>query len=228
MQSKSMACALFLLSTSSALTFAAHAAEQTSDPLRFVPTPPPAGTYTQDKAHSSLILRVSHLGFSNFTARFTRFDIQLQLDPARLSQSQVAVRIDPTSIETDNAPTGFLDMLRGPQWLDAAQFPELTFRSTRVDSTGPGSLRIQGELTLHGVTRPVVLSGSFNGGYAGHPMDPHARVGFSAQGTLKRSDYGVSFAIPAPGSHFGVGDEIHVSIETELSGPAWAGEHPAQ
>jgi polyisoprenoid-binding protein YceI len=87
-------------------------------------------------------------------------------------------------------------------------------RSDAVESTS--------DPTLHGVTRPVVLTGSFNGGYAGHPMDPHARAGFSAHGTIKRSEYGVSFGVPAPGTHFGVGDDIDVSIETELSGPPLA------
>jgi polyisoprenoid-binding protein YceI len=219
MQSKSMACALLLLGTSLAFSQRGYAIEPTSDPMKFVPAPAPPGAYTQDRAHSSLVLRVDHLGFSNFTARFTHFDIQLQLNPAHLNESRVTVKIDPNSLESDNAPAGFLDMLRGSQWLDTKQFPELTFRSTRVELKGQNALTIHGELTLHGVTRPVVLTGSFNGGYAGHPMDPHARAGFSAHGSIKRSEYGVSFGVPAPGSHFGVGDDIDVSIETELSGP---------
>jgi polyisoprenoid-binding protein YceI len=88
-----------------------------------------------------------------------------------------------------------------------------------VEVTGANSFRIHGRLTLHGVTKPVVLEAKYNGGYAGHPYDPQARVGFSAQGTLKRSDFGVSFGLPAPGSSFGVGDEITVILESEFTGP---------
>ena len=94
------------------------------------------------------------------------------------------------------------------EWLDADRFPELTFRSQSVELIGANSFRIHGQLTLHGVTRPMVLEAKYNGGYAGHPYEPQARVGFSAQGSFKRSDFGVSYGIPDPGSSFGVGDEI--------------------
>jgi polyisoprenoid-binding protein YceI len=69
------------------------------------------------------------------------------------------------------------------------------------------------------VTRPVALDATYNGGYAGHPMDPHARIGFSARGALRRSEFGIAAGIPAPGSLMGVGDEIEVIIEAEFSGP---------
>ncbi|CAN5444608.1 hypothetical protein BH10PSE4_BH10PSE4_28110 [soil metagenome] len=101
------------------------------------------------------------------------------------------------------------------------KYPAITFRSTQVVVTGPNTAKITGDLTLHGVTKPVVLEASFNGGYAGFEMDPHARVGFSAHGVFKRSDFGMGFGVPAPGSTMGVGDEVDVRIETEFSGPAW-------
>lgn len=84
-------------------------------------------------------------------------------------------------------------------------------------------MEISGTLDLHGVTRPIVLTGTFNGGYAGMPnMDPHARVGFSAHGSFKRSDFGMTAYVPAPGTTMGVGDLIDVSIEAEFTGPALA------
>src|ERR1700721_4811632 len=74
---------------------------------------------------------------------------------------------------------------------------------------------------LRGVTRPLMLTAIFNGGYAGMPnMDPHARVGFSAHGLFKRSDFGVAFGVPAAGTTMGVGDLIDFSIEAEFTGPA--------
>jgi polyisoprenoid-binding protein YceI len=183
----------------------------------------PAGSYTLDKPHASLIFRVNHLGFSHWTARFTRFDAKLQFDPAKPATAGVTVTIDPASITPDNPPPGFVASLRGAQWLNAGQFPQITYRSTRAEPVGQNAMRIFGDLTLHGTTHPVVLDATYNGGYIGHPMDPHARIGFSAHGTLKRSDFGIAFGIPQPGSTMGVGDTVEFSIEAEFSGPAWAG-----
>lgn len=182
----------------------------------------PAGEYTLDKSHASLLFRVDHLGFSNYTARFKRFDARLTLDPANLAQASVAATVDATSIETDfpdPATLDFNEQLRGEQWLHTAQFPQMTFRSTSVELTGPAAMRIHGDLTLRGVVRPIVLEATFNGGYSGHPMDPNARAGFSAHGTLRRSEFGMGLGVPPPGSRFGVGDEVEVIIEAEFSGP---------
>jgi polyisoprenoid-binding protein YceI len=184
--------------------------------------PVPAGAYTLDKAHTSLVFRVSHMTFSNFTGRFTNVAAKLDFDPVHLANSRVSVTIDPRSISSDNAPAGFLEMLSGKDWLDAPDFPQMTFRSKSIEVTSANTFRISGELTLHGVTKPVTLDASYNGGYAGNPMDPHARIGFSARGKFKRSDFGVSIGIPAPGSNMGVGDEVEVVLESEFNGPPLA------
>jgi polyisoprenoid-binding protein YceI len=181
--------------------------------------PVPKGAYAIDKAHTSLIFRVSHLGFSTYTGRFTRVDAELQFSPADIAASRVNVNIDPRSIEADNTPAGFLQSLAGNDWLDADRFPQMKFESRSVEMTGTTSFRIRGELTMHGVTRPIVLDARYNGGYAGHTYEPHARIGFSAQGSFKRSDFGVSYGLPAPGTSFGVGDEVTVLLESEFTGP---------
>jgi polyisoprenoid-binding protein YceI len=181
---------------------------------------PPAGVYKIDKAHASLVLRVSHMGFSTYTTRFSRFDSDLTLDPKNLSASKVLTTIDATSLEMDAAPQMCLDIVKGPQMLDTAKFRDIVFKSEEVRMTGAKTMEIAGTLTLHGVTRPMVLVATYNGGYAGMPnMDPQARVGFSAHGSLKRSDFGISFGVPAPGTTVGVGDVIDVSIEAEFTGP---------
>lgn len=185
--------------------------------------PIPAGSYTLDKPHASLIFKVNHLGFSHWTARFTRFDAQLQFDPAKPAADQVTVSIDPVSITPDNPPPGFVASLQSAQWLGAEQFPQIAYKSRHVEAVGKNGLRIAGDMTMHGVTKPVVLDATFNGGYIGHPMDPHARIGFSAHGTLKRSEFGIAFGVPQPGSTLGVGDNVDFTIEAEFSGPAWAG-----
>jgi polyisoprenoid-binding protein YceI len=210
----------FALAT--ALVLAATAPLALADVAPPSTAPVPKGAYTLDKAHTSFIFRVNHLGFSSFTGRFTRLDVRLETDPSKLTASSLNVTIDPTSIETDNAPDGFLDMLRGKGWLETADYPELKFRSTRVEVTAANQVRVHGELTFHGVTKPIVLDAKYNGGYAGHPMEPQARIGFSVTGKFKRSDFGVTVGIPPAGSIMGVSDEVQIVLETELTGPALA------
>jgi polyisoprenoid-binding protein YceI len=182
--------------------------------------PVPAGAYKVDKLHTSLTFRVSHLGFSSWTARFTDVDANLKFDPTRIGASSVNVSVDPRSIEADNVPDSFLKTLAGEGWLDAAKYPQLTFVSKSVEVTGKNTFRLNGELTVHGVTKPVTLEARYNGGYASHPYEPNARIGFSATGSFKRSDFGVSAGLPAPGTTFGVGDEVTVILESEFAGPA--------
>ncbi|HEY4125158.1 MAG TPA: YceI family protein [Rhizomicrobium sp.] len=214
------ACAFLALVAGASQTYAAA--------ITPVATDLPGGTYTLDKAHASLIVRLNHLGFSHFTARFTTFDVNLQIDPKHPENAKMEATIDPTSIASDNPPGGFLDELRGAQWLNAVSFPKIIYRATKIVMTGPNTARITGDLSLHGVTQPLVLDATFNGGYAGFAMDPHARIGFSAHGSFKRSLFGVAYGIPAPGTTMGVSDEVNVTIETEFTGPAWAGAQKAQ
>lgn len=189
---------------------------------KFVLPNVPAGDYKLDPAHASLEFKVSHLGFSHYTARFAAFDAKLKFDPAHPETSTVEATIDPKSLTLNAPPAGFKDELTGKAWLDAGQYPAITFRSTKVEVTGANAAKVTGDFSLHGVTKPVVLDVTFNGGYAGHPMDPHARIGFSAKGVFNRSDFGMGFGVPAPGTTMGVSDAVDVSIEAEFSGPALA------
>lgn len=190
---------------------------------KVVPDDLPAGVYKLEKSHASLIFRVNHLGFSNYTARFKRFDAELKFDPKNPAESQVTAMIDPTSIETDYPNTkklNFNKVLQGKQWLGVAQFPQIKFRSTKIELTGNNSAKITGELSLHGISKEVVLNAVFNGGYADHPMDPNgARIGFSATGSLNRSDFGISFGIPEQGSNLGVSDKVELTLEVEFTKP---------
>jgi len=210
-----------LLASFAVLALTAAQAAQADNVPPPAQAPVPQGSYEIDKAHTSLLFKVNHLGFSTFTGRFTRLDAKLAFDPKNPAASSVSVAVDPKSISTDNAPAGFLDERAGEMFLDAGKYPQMTFTSRTVEDAGNGNFRIRGLLTLHGVTKPLTLEARYNGGYAGHPFDPHARVGFSARGTFKRSDYGVSFGIPTPANHmFGVSDDVEVQLETEFSGPA--------
>jgi polyisoprenoid-binding protein YceI len=182
--------------------------------------PIPAGAYTLDKSHSTIFFRVSHIGFSFYTASFSRFDTKLDFDPGDFAASKLRTTIDVTSLQLPTPPAGFLDTLLGPDWFNADKYPTMTYTSTTIKKTGEATARVTGTLTLKGVTHPVVLEARFNGGYAGIAgMDPHARVGFSARGILKRSEFDLARGVPPKGSNFGVGDDVEFIIETEFSGP---------
>jgi polyisoprenoid-binding protein YceI len=212
-----------------ALVFAAaacgappHTAPQTPPPAQAaVEHSAPPGEYRLEKSHASLIVRLGHMGYSQYTARFEIWDATLNLDVEAPENSSINVTIDPRSIASDNPPAGFIDIMRGADFLDAAQFPEISFRSTQIERTGANTARIVGDLTLHGVTRPVTLEARFNGGYAGMALDPNGRVGFSAHGVFNRSWFAMAYAIPPAGSNMGVSDAVEVIIETEFTGPAW-------
>ncbi len=183
----------------------------------------PAGDYKLDRAHASLVFKVDHLGMSRYTARFTGLDATLTLDPADPAASRLVATVDARSLET-HYPLKDIDfnaLIQGEKFLDAAKYPKITFRSTSIVLTAPNKARITGDLTLHGVTRPVTMTATYNGGYASHPMDPGgSRIGFSARGTLKRSDFGITLGIPAPGTKMGVGDEVEFILEVEFLRPA--------
>lgn len=169
------------------------------------------------------MFKVNHIGFSNYTGQFASFDAKLKLDPAKPQNASVEATIDPTSIVIPAPPAGFKEELIGAKWLDAGAFPKITFRSTKVEVLKGNKARITGDLTLHGVTKPVVLNATFNGGYKGMPQfDPNARVGFSAEGVFNRSDFGVAYGIPEKGTTMGVSDAVTFQIEAEFNGPALA------
>jgi len=214
------ACTLVALSVVTDVPGAATVAAPPSMPARAAPA---AGQYHLDKAHASLLMRASHLGFSTYTTRFSRFDSDLTFDPGNIPASKLVTTIDASSFEMDAAPQKCLDIMKGSQYLDVTKYPTIVFRSDTVRMTGPRSFEIAGTLDLHGITRPLVLTTTYNGGYPGMPkMDPQARIGFSAHGSFKRSEFGMVEDLPAPGTTMGVGDLVDVSIEAEYTGPPLA------
>jgi len=189
-------------------------------------TEAPAGAYTLDPAHSTVVFRLSHLGFSKYTGGFAKLQGQLQFDPAHPEGMEVTATIDAKSLTQPSPPPGFHDTITGKDWLDAAKFPQITFRSTKVQVTGPNTAQVTGDFTLHGVTKPEVLDVTFNGGYPANAFDG-ARVGFSGKTTIRRSDFGMGYGVPAPGTNMGVGDHIDVTLETEWTNGKPTGPAPA-
>lgn len=202
-------------------------AEKPAEPEAAAPVKPvvaknvPAGTYTLDPDHTTVIFKVDHIGLSNFTAQFRKMKGTLLLDPAAPEKASLAVEIDAASLDTKTNPKLAFDKeMTGKSWLDARAFPKITFVSSSVVMTGEDTALVTGDLTLHGVTHRQTLNVKFNGGYGPGAVDPAgSRIGFSATGSLNRSDFGVSYGVPAEGSRLGVGDEVKIIIETEFTQP---------
>ncbi len=181
--------------------------------VRAEPAAPPAGTYRMDRAHSSLTWKVNHLGLSNYTARFTKFDATLDIDPASPQSAKVVVTVDPTSVRTDYPFTERRDFDKdlggGENFFNAKEFTRITFSSTRVERTGKTTANVTGDLTLRGITKPLTIYVTLNGAKQ-HPMAQAPALGFSGVAKLKRSDFGMTFMLPL------IGDEVTLLIEAEF------------
>jgi polyisoprenoid-binding protein YceI len=177
----------------------------------------PSGAYTLDKTHASLVWKVNHLGLSNYTARFKNFDATLNFDPKDPTKSTLVATVDPASVTTDYPNPSQVDfdaeLAKGAQWFNAVKFPEITFKSTKIEKTGEKTGKIYGELTFLGVTKPLVLDATFNGSYAKKPFTPQepAALGFSATAVVKRSLWGLKTYVPA------VGDDVSIQLEVEFN-----------
>jgi polyisoprenoid-binding protein YceI len=171
------------------------------------PTELPAGAYRTDPEHASLLFKIDHLGFSQLVGRFDRFDAALDFDPKQPGAARLTVLIDPASIDL-NLPK-FEQDLRGPDWFDVARFPQARFESRKIEITGEKTGKVEGDLTLHGVTAPVTLEVTFNG--AGDSLiTGRYTLGFAASGTLLRSTFGLGAYAPA------VGDQVILEIHAEF------------
>ena len=162
--------------------------------------------YTLDPDHTDVVFSWNHFGFSNPSAHFGRVDGSLLYDPAHPENSSVTVTIPLTGLET-HVPKLNAD-ISSANFLDAAKYQSITFKSTKVTVAGKGKLQVRGDLTVHGVTQPVLLDVTVNK-VGEHPIRKMAAAGFDATTTLKRSDFGVAAYVP------GVSDEIKVRISTE-------------
>ncbi len=165
-----------------------------------------ADSYTIDPAHTNVLFKVSHLGFSNFIGEFNGTEGTFTFDPADAAASSVDVTIPLDQVSTDVPKLD--EHLRSADFFDTATYPTATFKSTAVTVTGETTGTLTGDLTLHGVTKPVTLDVTFNKA-AKHPMMDVNVAGFSATGTIKRTEFGITTYAPA------VGDDVTLIIEVE-------------
>jgi polyisoprenoid-binding protein YceI len=182
----------------------------------------PAGHYTLDAHHWSIVFDVDHFHYSRFVMRFDRAQAALDWRAGGLDAAAVDATIDATSLDTN---VSALDaMVKGPQMLDVQRFSQIRFTSTHFERNGKPAGKLTGDLTIHGVTQPVTLDVVFNG-YAPDPLTKQPTLGFAANGRFSRAKFGLSTWYPA------VGDEIDVRIlkfDRERSRDAAAAASTAQ
>lgn len=168
-------------------------------------------SYQIDPNHTVVLASWSHFGFSNPSANFGQASGTLVYDAADVARSSVQVTLPLSGIDTFVPKLD--EHLRSADFFDAAKYPDITFKSTMVHDLGGGKLQVMGDLTVHGVTKPVTLDATFNKA-AFNPMFKADVVGFDATATIKRSDFGVGAYVP------NVGDEITIRITTEAQAKA--------
>jgi polyisoprenoid-binding protein YceI len=174
-------------------------------------TQPARKHYTFDLSHSSVGFHVRHLMISKVHGRFTSWNGTLEIDEADLRRSKVAVEIDAASVDTKEAKRD--EHLRSADFFDVEKFPHLTFTSTAVEVVDDENLRVTGDLTIHGITRPVVLAVE----RSPEVKDPWGgtRTGFSATATVSRKDFGLTWNALLEAGGVAVGDKITIQLEIE-------------
>jgi polyisoprenoid-binding protein YceI len=167
-------------------------------------------TYKLDPGHTMVLFSWNHFGYSNPTADFGLGDGTVVFDEQNPAKSSVDVTLPLASLDT-HVPA--LDKhLKEADFFDADKYPTVTFKSTKVQPLGGHKFNVTGDLTVHGVTKTVVLAATLNK-VGPHPMSKAQAIGFDATASIKRSDFGVGAYVPK------VGDEISIRITTEGSVP---------
>lgn len=163
-------------------------------------------TYKLDPTHTMVLFSWNHFGFSNPSANLNNVDGTLVYDEKDPTKATVEATFKLADLDTFVPKLD--EHLKSKDFFDAAQYPTITFKSTKVATAGKGKLKVTGDLTVHGTTKPVTLDVTVNK-VGPHPMMKVQTAGFDAVATLKRSDFGVGAYVP------NVSDEIKIRITTE-------------
>ena len=167
-----------------------------------------AATYEVDPVHSSVIFKIQHLGTSWTYGRFNDISGSIEMDAAKPEASSVTFTVKVDSVDTGNAKRD--QHLKSPDFFNAKQFPEITFKSTAVKSLGKDAAEVTGDLSLHGVTKSVTAKVS-KVGEGKHPKSGAEMVGFEASFLIKRTDFGMTYAVGPTGG----GDEVSLIVALE-------------
>ncbi|WP_409343168.1 YceI family protein [Paenibacillus sp. MBLB4367] len=166
-----------------------------------------------DPTHSSLDFSVKHMMIAKVKGTFHAFEAQIEADPSDLTSASIRFDIDLNSIDTKNSDRDA--HLRSADFFEIEKYPKLTFVATSIEKSGNGEYDVTGDVSLHGVTRSETFSVSFEG--AGKDPWGNEKAGFSATGSLKRSDYGLTYNAVLETGGVLIGDEVKISIEIEAA-----------
>lgn len=167
----------------------------------------PAGAWKVDPVHSNVEFSVKHVGVATVKGRFNEFEGTLQVGPDGTAVAYGAVRAQ--SVDTREPKRD--DHLRSPDFFDVAEHPTIDFRSTAIRQTGEDELQIDGDITIHGVTRPITLDAELEGSGVDH--EGNERVGLSARGEIKRSDFEMRFNAALGTGNLVVGDKVKIQVD---------------
>jgi polyisoprenoid-binding protein YceI len=162
--------------------------------------------YKLESPHTQVMFNVSHLGFTNSYGKFTKYDGEIVWDQEHPEKSKVTATINTDSLQMNDATWN--EHLSGENFFDIKKFPTMTFTSKKITVSGEHTAKIDGDLTLRGVTKPVTLDVTHNKS-GKFPFGNDYRAGFSATAAIKRSDFGMTYGLLA------VGDDVKIILEVE-------------
>ena len=173
-----------------------------------------AATWNIDPDHSSVGFSIRHLMVSNVKGNFDRFSGTVDLDDKNITASKVSATIDASSIDTRVQKRD--DHLRSPDFFDVAKYPEISFVSKRWSRAANGKLKVSGDLTMHGVTRTVVLDVA---PFSKETRDPwgNTRRGTTAKTTINRKDFGIDWNKSLDTGGLMIGDQVEITLEIEMT-----------
>lgn len=165
------------------------------------------GSYNLDPQHATVLFKINHMGMSTFVGRFDSVAASLEFDPKKMADAKLSAMITIASVDVNNKDLE--DTLRGDSWFAAEKYPQAFFKTTSVKMLDDTHAAFTGDLTLHGVTAPIVLNVNFNG--AGDNMlTGRYTLGFSATATIKRAAFGMDYLVPA------ISDEVAIEVFAEF------------
>lgn len=170
-----------------------------------------AADYQIDPTHSSVTFKVKHLAISSVPGRFGELSGTFSFDPAKIEASKAQATLSVSSINTMDAKRD--DHLKGPDFFDASKYPSITFKTNKVDKVSDAAFKAHGDLTIHGVTKPVTLDVT----YGGSAKDPWGkeRAAFEARTVINRKDFGLTWNKTIETGGLVVGDEVQIALEIE-------------
>ncbi|MDB5054456.1 MAG: YceI family protein [Bacilli bacterium] len=166
-----------------------------------------------DSTHSSIDFTIKHMMIAKVKGTFNTFTAEIEADLADLTSASIRFTVDASSIDTRNTDRD--NHLRSADFFEVEKYPEISFKSTHIKKTGDGEYDVTGDVTLHNVTRAETFSIVFEG--AGKDPWGNEKVGFSGQGKIKRSDYGLTYNAVLETGGVLISDDIKLAIEIEAS-----------